>query len=259
MSRKIDARELLAALGGLLVLISLFLDWYERAGISITGWRAFEALDLVLAALAIAAIATGAAVLGAVAALPSRALLPLGGALVLVVAIQLISPPPVAWDADLATGAWMALAGSLLVLLGGALTAASIDITVNVGARDTRRRTAAVDRRPSATPPADEPPKSFSTGPFRAPSADDAAAGAARPSGRGSDAASAASGGAARPSGRGGDAASAASGGAARPSGRGGAGREADEGDEVRPRRSLLDEPDPDATQPFKPVDDPDS
>jgi hypothetical protein len=30
LSRKIAARELLAALGGLLVLISLFLEWYTR-------------------------------------------------------------------------------------------------------------------------------------------------------------------------------------------------------------------------------------
>lgn len=195
MSRKIDARELLAALGGLLVLISLFLDWFEVRGLTITGWRAFEALDLVLAALAIAAIATCAAALGAAAALNARALLPLGLALVLIVGIQLISPPPVAWDADPSTGAWMALAGALLVLIGGALSAARIDITVNVGARDTRRRVSAVDRRPTAEPKPD---------PAETP------------------------------------------------------GRTATPGDEPPARRSLLDEPDPDATQPFKPVD-PDS
>lgn len=195
MSRKIDARELLAALGGLLVLISLFLDWFEVRGLTITGWRAFEALDLVLAALAIAAIATGAAALGAAAALNARALLPLGLALVLIVGIQLVSPPPVAWDADPSTGAWMALAGALLVLIGGALSAARIDITVNVGARDTRRRVSAVDRRPTAEPKPD---------PAETP------------------------------------------------------GRTATPGDEPPARRSLLDEPDPDATQPFKPID-PDS
>ena len=157
MSRKIDARELLAALGGLLVLISLFLDWYERdgraafGGADVTGWQVFEALDLVLAALAVAAIATGAAGLGTIASLGPRSLLPLGLVLLLVIVVQLVSPPPVAWDADPATGAWLALAGAALVLLGGILSAARIDVTVNVGARDTRRRVQAADPRPTAS------------------------------------------------------------------------------------------------------------
>jgi hypothetical protein len=212
LSRKIDARELLAALGGLLVLISLFLDWFEIRGLSSTGWRAFESLDLVLAALAIAAIATGGAAFGAVAALNSRLLLPLGGALVLIIAIQLISPPPGFWEADPTTGAWMALAGALLVLIGGALSAARIDITVNVGERDTRRRVAAVDRRPKAGAAEDRDEATPFTG--RPPAGAAAEAQRART-----------------------------------------AGRTTPPDDEPPPRRSLLDEPDPEATQPFKPID----
>jgi hypothetical protein len=179
LSRKIDARELVAALGGLMVLVSLFLDWFERDARSgsvivardnaVTGWQVFESLDLVLAALAILAIATGAAALGTIATLRATSLLPLGLVLALIVVVQLVSQPPAAWGADPAAGAWLALAGALLVLIGGVLTAASIDVTVNVGARDTRRRVPAVDRRPSAASSGSG--SATSSGPGSAPAA----------------------------------------------------------------------------------------
>ena len=159
MSRRIDARELLAALGGLLVLISLFLEWYEPdrgavfSGNGITGWEAFEALDLVLAALALAVIATGAQSLGTVGSLGGRMLLPLGALLLIIVVVQIASPPPVAWGADVATGGWLALAGSLVVLAAGLLRAAKISISVDVAGRESRRRVPAVDKRPGASAP----------------------------------------------------------------------------------------------------------
>jgi hypothetical protein len=216
LPRRIDARELLAALGGLLVLISLFLEWYEPEagavfrGNGITGWEAFEALDLVLAALAFAVIATGAQAFGTVGGLGARALLPLGALLVIIVVVQLASPPPVAWGADVATGGWIGLGGALVVLAAGLLRAARIDVTVNVAARESRQRVAAVDRRPGSTPatPAG-PPADTGAAAGRADavlSGESPAAGAAPA--------------------------------------------------ETPPRRSLLDEPDPQATQPFKPVDD---
>lgn len=159
MSRRIDARELLAALGGLLVLISLFLEWYEPEagavfrGNGITGWEAFEALDLVLAALALLVIATGAQALGTLGALGPRTLLPLGALLLIIVVVQIASPPPVAWGADVAIGGWLALAGSLIVLAAGLLRAARISINVDVAGRESRRRVPAVDRRPGASAP----------------------------------------------------------------------------------------------------------
>ena len=163
MSRRIDARELLAALGGLLVLISLFLEWYEPdqgavfRGNGITGWEAFEALDLVLAALALAVIATGAQSLGTVGSLGGRMLLPLGALLLIIVVVQIASPPPVAWGADVALGGWLALAGSLVVLAAGLLRAARISISVDVAGRESRRRVPAVDKRPGASAPPTPP------------------------------------------------------------------------------------------------------
>lgn len=159
MPRRIDARELLAALGGLLVLISLFLEWYEpdRGGNGLTGWEAFEALDLVLAGLALAVIATGAQSLGTLGSLGSRMLLPLGALLAIIVIVQIASPPPVAWGTDVAIGGWLALAGSLIVLAAGLLRAAKISISVDVAGRESRRRVPAVDKRPGASAPTPPP------------------------------------------------------------------------------------------------------
>jgi hypothetical protein len=44
-ARRIDAGDVLAALGALLLLVGLFLAWYDGAN----AWEAFETLDLVLA------------------------------------------------------------------------------------------------------------------------------------------------------------------------------------------------------------------
>jgi len=175
LSRRIDARELLAAAGGLLVLISLFLEWYEPEagavfrGNGITGWEAFEALDLLLAALALAVIATGAQSLGTTGSLGARWLLPLGALLLIIVVVQVASPPPVAWGADVAIGGWLALAGSLVVLAAGLLRAARISISVDVAGRESRRRVPAVDRRPGASASAPPPstPEPGATQPFK--------------------------------------------------------------------------------------------
>ena len=61
--------------------------------------------------------------------------------------------------AAVAAGAWLALAGSALVLLGGALRVARISVTVSVGGKDVRERVPAVDRRQAAAaaPPAPPP------------------------------------------------------------------------------------------------------
>jgi hypothetical protein len=163
--RRIDAGELVAALGGLLVIVALFLNWFGIGGgdglpfgAAATGWEAFESLDLVLTALALVAIAVAASSFGAGWPLSPRVLLPVGAVLVIIVAIQLAEPPPLLGELDLEEGAWLALAGAVLVLLGGILRTSSIAITVSTRGRDVRQRVSAVDRREAATGPAAPPP-----------------------------------------------------------------------------------------------------
>ena len=175
MARKIDAGDALAALGALLLFVSLFLDWYDDA----SGWEAFEALDLVLAGGAIAVLAAAAEPLGVRSALRPAAVVPLGLLLLAIVVVQIIEPPPSVGDAERQTGIWLALAGVALIALGAAMRVARISISIDVGSREARpasrgggsrrQRVEAVDRRqaaaasespagsPAASPPKDDP------------------------------------------------------------------------------------------------------
>ncbi len=150
MPRRIDAGPALAALGALLLLVSLFLDWFGRA----SGWAVFELVDLVLAGLAVAALLAAAE-----RGIERRWLPAIGAAALVVVAVQLFEPPPAARGGDRDTGAWVALAGALLLAIGGVLTTAAVSVSVQVrGAADParRRRVSAVDRR-AADGPAGHP------------------------------------------------------------------------------------------------------
>jgi hypothetical protein len=147
MPQRIDAGPVVAAIGAVVLFLSLFLSWYEP---DVSGWEAFETLDLLLAGLAIAAGVLAAGRLGApVADGADLRMLPLLGAVaVAAVAVTLLQAPPAAAGADIATGAWVALAAALLILAGGALAAARISVTVTFAGRDVRRRRVpAVDKR----------------------------------------------------------------------------------------------------------------
>jgi hypothetical protein len=145
LRERFDAGTGLVAVGAVLLLVSLFIDWYDPGG---DAWAVFESLDLVLA---------GAAVCGLLAVAPRFGAGGLGRALPLITAIafavvvvQLFDPPPVVSDSDLATGAWLALAATVLMAAGALLGAASISVTVDVRGRERRRRTAAIDAREGA-------------------------------------------------------------------------------------------------------------
>jgi hypothetical protein len=153
MPRRIDLGRAVLFAGSALLLISLFTDWYELGGAGLTGWQAFEALDLVLVVLAIAGMV--AAVRPDV--MPPWAAAVVPGVAVLIVFVQLIDNPPAAGDANPAAGAWIALAGSFLMAAGFALSLAAISVTVQIRERDVRRRVAAVDRRGDPDREDDEP------------------------------------------------------------------------------------------------------
>jgi peptidoglycan/LPS O-acetylase OafA/YrhL len=141
MARRIDLGRVVLILGSALLFISLFLKWYDTGP---TGWQVFEALDLVLAGLAVAGVA---------AALrpdltPPWAAWGVPGAAVVIVVVQLVNVPPAAGSGAPTDGAWLALGGSVLMAAGAALSLATISITLSVRDHEPRRRLAAVDRRP---------------------------------------------------------------------------------------------------------------
>jgi hypothetical protein len=149
---RFDAGTGLVAVGAVLLLVSLFIDWYRPGG---DAWAVFESVDLILAGAAIAALLALAPRLGAGGL--GRAIPIVSAAAFVVVAVQLIDPPPVVSDSDLRTGAWLALAATATMAAGSMLGAASISITVDVRGRERRRRAAAIDaREAAAAEPVDE-------------------------------------------------------------------------------------------------------
>ena len=111
MTRRLEAGPLLVTLGALLLLVSLFLNWYTG---EITAWEAFEVWDLVLFVLALGAIAAGLGLTTQDVDLVDRRLLPVGVVVVaVIVASQIIDPPPAAAGQDPDTGAWLALGAAL--------------------------------------------------------------------------------------------------------------------------------------------------
>ena len=140
MRERFDAGTGLVALGAVLLLVSLFVDWYDPSG---TAWAVFESVDILLA---LAAIACLVAVVPRYAAL-QRAVPVIAFVALFIVAVQLIQPPPEAAGDQLKAGAWLALAATALMAAGATLSAASISVTVDVRQRDRRRRTSAIDAR----------------------------------------------------------------------------------------------------------------
>jgi len=133
MSRRpVDAGAAVAAGGSVLLLISLFLDWYGDDGTGYSAWTLFEVIDLLLAAIALLAISTFVSRSGIEPRLPQAPLLVLGGAAVVLTVSQLIDAPPAVQrgEFDIQTGAWLALAGSALLLAGAFMSVARVSFSV---------------------------------------------------------------------------------------------------------------------------------
>jgi hypothetical protein len=151
LRERFDAGTGLVAVGAVLLLVSLFIDWYDPGG---DAWAVFEALDLALAAAAICGLLTLAPRFGTGGL--GQALPLISAAALAIVVVQLIDPPPAARDADIATGAWLALGATALMAAGALLTAASISVTVDVRGRERRRRAVAIDARDGAADAAEQ-------------------------------------------------------------------------------------------------------
>jgi peptidoglycan/LPS O-acetylase OafA/YrhL len=140
MARRVNAGEILAALGATLLLVSLFMDWYEPG---LSSWTVFEIVDLTLAAIAIGTLVGTVGVWFGrdVSHRGEHALVFLGAGALIIVAASVIDPPPAASESDPEAGAWLALAGSILMLAGGLLR--DLGLSIVVAPREDRYETAA--------------------------------------------------------------------------------------------------------------------
>jgi hypothetical protein len=160
----IPVGPVLAAIGAILLIVSLFLDWYE----GITGYTVFEFLDLLLTALAAVTLVALVDAIGLIRSgmRPGVPLIVSTLALVIVLTQVVNDPPAVAGSRSIAqdTGIWLALAGAALMVAGAVLATARIAIAVEPRERGGARVVAGDDepvRRPAgdeAPTVADEPP-----------------------------------------------------------------------------------------------------
>jgi hypothetical protein len=144
MTERINAGSVLATLGALVLLVSLFLTWYEPGR---DAWTVFELNDLVLAALGLLVLASSVPGLFGSRSLryPREASVPYAGvgALIIVVATLIQAPPSAAHDSP-QLGAWLALGAAVAITLGGLLLRSRVSVVVTFRAHDRER--ASTDR-----------------------------------------------------------------------------------------------------------------
>jgi hypothetical protein len=163
---RVPVGPLVAAIGAVMLLVSLFLDWYE----GLTAFTVFELVDIVLVVCTLLIVVQLAGGMGLIKppASPPVALIVALFALGTVLTQLVNDPPAVAGrtgpDRDI--GIWLAVAGALLMAGGAVLATARISLAVEprergpapVGAAgiDHEAETVREHARP-AGPAADEP------------------------------------------------------------------------------------------------------
>jgi hypothetical protein len=143
MTRRFQVGPILVFLAAIVLLVSLFLDWYG----SRTAWDAFEMVDVVLAVAAIAASVTAVGLIAPDVAYVDRRWLPAFGIGAAVLIAAQLDPPPVAADENAGTGAWIAFASSLVMVVGAVLSFGRVSLALSVDNQDVRERVAVVDHR----------------------------------------------------------------------------------------------------------------
>ena len=137
MPERINGGRALVVLGGVALIVSLFLGWFEPGR---SAWTVFEVVDLVLAALAVAALAAvvpiGRGGSPTRLAVPERWLPVLGAATVIIVAGALINHPPAARASSPELGAWIALAAAGALTVGGILSGARVSLVITLRPRE---------------------------------------------------------------------------------------------------------------------------
>jgi hypothetical protein len=148
MTRRFEVGPMLVALGALALLVSLFMDWYGP----LSAWQAFEVVEVALAALAVAALLVALGLLVPDLEYLERRWLP---AIVLAVAVlvaaELVDPPPAAGEDTLGDGAWLAFGAALVMLSGTVLCFGRVSLAVAVEGRELRERVPVVDHRQDTT------------------------------------------------------------------------------------------------------------
>ena len=137
MPERINGGQALVVVGAIALIVSLFGDWFQPG---LTAWTVFESIDLLLAALAVAALAiavSGAiSPKGSLAALAPRWLPVIGIAALVLVVAALVNHPPAAIGRSADTGAWVALGAAAALTVGGILGATRVSLVITLRPRE---------------------------------------------------------------------------------------------------------------------------
>jgi hypothetical protein len=146
--RRFEVGPILVALAAIVLLVSLFLDWYGP----LTAWEAFEVVEVLLGALAVMALVIAVGQLAPDLDYVERRWLPaVVLAIALLVAAEMVDPPPAAGGEDLGAGAWLAFGAAVVMFFGAVLTFGRVRFAVSVEGRQTRERVPVVDHRQDTT------------------------------------------------------------------------------------------------------------
>ena len=144
MTRRIQVGPILVAIAAIVLLVSLFLDWYGPA----TAWDAFELVDVLLAVLAIAAVVAAVGTVAPDLSYVDRRWLPAMAVAAAVLVAAQLDPPPLVPGESAGTGAWLAFAATLVMVVGAVMSLGRVSLAVSVDAHaDGRERVAVVDHR----------------------------------------------------------------------------------------------------------------
>jgi hypothetical protein len=166
MTRRFEVGPILVALGALLLLVSLFLEWYGP----LNAWEAFEVVEVLLAVLAVAALVVAVGQLAPELDVGDRRWLPaIVVAVAVLVAAELVDPPPAAGGESIEQGAWLAFAAALVMLSGAVLTVGRISFAIAIEGRELRERVAVLDHRQDTTETAALAPEDDAETPARGP------------------------------------------------------------------------------------------
>ncbi len=168
--QRVNAGHIVAVVGALALLVSLFLDWYEGGfdGEGVTAWTVFELIDLLLALIAVATIVAAASDLHErPRALDIDRWLPgLAAAALLLVAVSIINNPPAVTDSSEKVGAWIALAGAILMVVGALFGERRISIVLSPRDEGGSARTESHGPTGPATDPPGSEAKTRATNPL---------------------------------------------------------------------------------------------
>jgi hypothetical protein len=119
-----DNAPLIAAGGGLLLFISLFLNWLSAGELSLSAWEYFDLVDIALALIAVIVVAIGVMLFtgntGNLPAAPGPIVRTASLIALAIVAAFVLDPIDFSGEGvDIEFGAWLALIATIVMLVGG--------------------------------------------------------------------------------------------------------------------------------------------